>query len=814
MTDVGHHPAGWYPDPTGRQAHRWWGGSRWTSHAATAGREVLEDPMPPVGEMTSPSAPEIAAGRASGGVSPRPVSPRPGPEARKLLASAQALRAKAADCCLAPAVRRKAARAAYEAIRDRLVRKELASIPLGRLKDTTEGRVRFGPIESAGFKTVAQATAAGVYRLQQIRGVGPESATKVIAAARHLEGALRDSVRVRFDADARPSDHVELLGALWALDAATSALRDIEDGLRSLEADLDSLIPAAARGGSRVRVAFSLPGKRQQVRAAIEALDARLAVADGEGLVAALDGASTKIERTPPSAGDLWSDYTRRAAFYNGLLIEVGELAPDLAAAQGFLPSEIAARVNDHPLDTSMLKDVSLRGYQAFGAKFALAQGKVMLGDEMGLGKTIEALAALSHLRTEGATHFLVVCPASVLVNWTHEARRHSHFDAYRLHGRELRRSLTAWTRRGGIGVTTYQALQSFRLPDDIAVAMLVVDEAHYVKNPRAQRSRTVARHVGATDRVLFLTGTPMENRVEEFRSLVGQLQPAVAESVRSVDGLAGATRFRQGVAPVYLRRNQSDVLEELPEKIETEEWVELSGADLDAYRDAVASRNFMAMRRAAYAPATADGSAKLERLREIVDEALTNERKIVVFSYFREVLGAVSAVLGDLALGPLTGSVSPLDRQALVDDFTARDEPAVLVSQIEAGGVGLNMQAASVVILTEPQWKPSVEAQAIARCHRMGQIRPVDVHRLLAEDSVDERMLEVLAEKRSLIDEYVPSEVTRASPDAVDVSDAEKTKQTAGQVEAERRIIEIERKRLGIDPETTAQSIRGGVEE
>lgn len=795
------HPAGWYPDPTRRQAQRWWDGSQWTTHAATADGQVLQDDLPPAPapyrEVDIDEVGRSAGAAPSQDVSP--LAPRPGAEARQLLAAAQALRARATDCCAAPSVRRKAARAAYETVRDRLVREELASIPLGRLKETTEGRVRFGPIEAAGFTTVAQATAAGVYRLQQIRGVGPESATKVIAAARHLEAALRDSVRVRFDADVRPVDHTELLAALWAVHGAAQALAGIEERLRSLESDLDSLVPAAARGASRVRMALSLRGKRQHVRDAITALDARMGAARSDGLIGALDAAVAQIERLHPSREELWADFKRRAAFYNGLLIEIGELAPDLAAAQGFLPAEIAARVNEHPLDTSMLKDVSLRGYQAFGAKFALAQGKVMLGDEMGLGKTIEALAALSHLQSEGATHFLVVCPASVLVNWTHEARRHSHFDAYRLHGAELRRSLAAWTRRGGIGVTTYQALQSVQLPEDIDIAMLVVDEAHYVKNPRAQRSKNVGRHVADTDRVLFLTGTPMENRVEEFRTLVGQLQPAVAASVRSVDGLAGATRFRQAVAPAYLRRNQSDVLEELPEKIETEEWVELSGADLAAYRDAVASRNFMAMRRAAYAPATVDGSAKLERMCEIVDEALVNERKVVVFSYFRDVVGAVLNVLGDRALGPLTGSVSPIERQALVDDFTARDEPTVLVSQIEAGGVGLNMQAASVVILTEPQWKPSVEAQAIARCHRMGQIRPVDVHRLLAEDSVDERMLEVLAEKQLLIDEYVPSEVTRASPDAVDVSDAEKTKHTATQVEAERRIIEVERKRLGL---------------
>ena len=120
----------------------------------------------------------------------------------------------------------------------------------------------------------------------------------------------------------------------------------------------------------------------------------------------------------------------------------------------------------------------------------------------------------------------------------------------------------------------------------------------------------------------------------------------------------------------------------------------------------------------------------------------------------------------GDVAMGPLTGSVAPTKRQHLVDDFTAARTARVLVSQIEAGGVGLNIQAASVVILTEPQWKPSIEEQAIARCHRMGQARPVDVHRLLAEDSVDQRMLEILATKAALFDEYVRrSELKEISP-------------------------------------------------
>jgi SNF2 family DNA or RNA helicase len=298
-----------------------------------------------------------------------------------------------------------------------------------------------------------------------------------------------------------------------------------------------------------------------------------------------------------------------------------------------------------------------------------------------------------------------------------------------------------------------------------------------------------------------------MENRVEEFRVLVSHLQPGLIPRISNVDGLIGAGHFRAAVAPVYLRRNQSDVLEELPPRIDTEEWVELKGRDWEAYRDAVVAGNFMAMRRAAYAPGRPADSAKLGRLAEIVEEASVNGRKVVIFSYFRDVLDVITAILGGAAVGPLTGSTPPNRRQTMVDEFSARRGPTVLVSQIQAGGVGLNIQAASVVILTEPQWKPTIEDQAIARCHRMGQVRSVDVHRLLAEDTVDQRMLEILATKAVLFDEYVRrSELKDHSPDAVDVSDLNAAKEVGTQVEAERRIIEMERKRLRMKTAPSAE--------
>jgi len=159
------------------------------------------------------------------------------------------------------------------------------------------------------------------------------------------------------------------------------------------------------------------------------------------------------------------------------------------------------------------------------------------------------------------------------------------------------------------------------------------------------------------------------------------------------------------------------------------------------------------------------------------------------VFSYFRDVLELVCRTLGDRAVGPLTGSVPPVLRQELVDGFSATKGHAVLVSQIQAGGVGLNMQAASVVILCEPQVKPTLETQAIARAHRMGQIRRVQVHRLLATDSVDQRMLEILETKTELFDAFARrSDTAETMPEAVELGPS-----------MARQVIAAERERLGL---------------
>lgn len=317
---------------------------------------------------------------------------------------------------------------------------------------------------------------------------------------------------------------------------------------------------------------------------------------------------------------------------------------------------------------------------------------------------------------------------------------------------------------------------------DKSRVACVIVDEAHYIKNPAAQRSLLTSSLIDRASRAVLMTGTPLENRVDEFRNLVTYIRPDL-----TVDAGDHSPRaFRRQVAPAYLRRNQEDVLQELPELIEVDEWLPLAAQDLAAYRQAVGQGNFMAMRQAAMLCGA--GSAKMQRLVDLVLEAEANGRRAIVFSHFRAVLDAVAKAVPGTVHGPLTGSVAATERQRMVDRFSAARHGAVLVAQIIAGGVGLNIQAASVIIICEPQLKPTTESQAIARAHRMGQLHSVQVHRLLSDEGVDPRVREILARKQLIFDEFARVSATADSaPEAVDVSEADLA----------REVIAAERERL-----------------
>ncbi len=171
---------------------------------------------------------------------------------------------------------------------------------------------------------------------------------------------------------------------------------------------------------------------------------------------------------------------------------------------------------------------------------------------------------------------------------------------------------MDAWLRDGGVAVTTYETLAwlGTRIPEDQRFAAVIVDEAHYVKNPDAKRTKNTRTLLDRSDRVVLMSGTPLENRVEEFRVLVDHIRPDL-----TVDAEHDPMAFRKQIAPVYLRRSQEDVLTELPDLVEVDEWTDLTPAEVSRYADAVASDNFHAMRQLAMLDG--DASSKVESLRE-----------------------------------------------------------------------------------------------------------------------------------------------------------------------------------------------------
>ena len=416
----------------------------------------------------------------------------------------------------------------------------------------------------------------------------------------------------------------------------------------------------------------------------------------------------------------------------------------------------------DEDIDVSLLKQIQatplllesfhteLRHYQEFGTKYILHQKRVLLGDEMGLGKTIQAIAAMNHLHHKGHRYFLVICPAGLLLNWKREIEKLTDMQAYMLHGIGIS-DFEIWKSDGGIAIINYEGLDKIIFEKDFSLDMVVVDEAHFVKNKEAQRTRNTVRMIEQAEYALYMTGTAIENNVDEMCYLIECLNPSIASEVKNMKYLAKADLFRKKIAPVYLRRKRADVLMELPELTIHDEWCMMNEEEIISYRKAVESGNFMAMRRVSWGSLN---STKAERMVELCLQALGEGRKVVIFSYFLETLSFVTDLLLGKSLPVISGKLSLEKRQEILRQF---DEPVarVLTIQINVGGIGLNIQTAEIVILCEPQLKPSDEMQAISRVYRMGQINHVFVYRLLSADTIDEVLVKRLHEKQNIFNQF-----------------------------------------------------------
>ena len=416
----------------------------------------------------------------------------------------------------------------------------------------------------------------------------------------------------------------------------------------------------------------------------------------------------------------------------------------------------------DEDIDISLLKQIQatplflesfhtdLRHYQEFGTKYILHQKRVLLGDEMGLGKTIQAIAAIHHLHHEGHRYFLVICPVTLLLNWKREIDKLTDMQAYILHGDSFG-NYESWRREGGIAIINYEGLDKIIFDKDFPLDMVVVDEAHFVKNKEAQRTRNTVRMIEQAEYALYMTGTAIENNVDEMCYLLECLNPSIASEVKDMKYLAKADLFRKKIAPVYLRRKRTDVLMELPELTIHDEWCMMNEEEINSYHKAVETGNFMAMRRVSW---DSLNSTKAERMTELCLQALSEGKKVVIFSYFLDTLSFVSDLLLGKALPVISGKLSLEKRQDILRQF---DEPIarVLPIQIHVGGIGLNIQTAEIVILCEPQLKPSDEMQAISRIYRMGQVNHVFVYRLLAADTIDEILVKRLHDKQKIFDQF-----------------------------------------------------------
>ena len=657
-----------------------------------------------------------------------------------------------------------AASAAADVMIAQEVLRILKEIPVEELNRDKRG-IRVKTLRDHGYQTVADVHFASWAELEAINGISDTGASEIKKFTQELTEQARQGVRIRLSTDNKSDEATRLVLVLsqWIRchETAENCARLLDSQEQSVRGAIRDLAPSK----NILRWLITSKDNKLKAQGAYQYLAGIMTQGYGPEAKETIE----KLQAIQnPSVEDAWADFEKNAiVFYNALeSICHGILGAEDGACG--LPEGLADGVQAEPIYTDGLL-CQLRHYQRWGVQYILHQKKVLLGDEMGLGKTIQAIAAMVSLKNTGATHFMVVCPAGVLENWCREISKHSVLAVRKVHGSGRQTELEAWLQDGGVAVTTYETTGALQLEDDFRFSMLVVDEAHYIKNPEALRTKNVKQICSHAERLLFMTGTALENRVDEMISLISILQPEVAEAARSMASLSAAPQFQQEVAPVYYRRKREDVLTELPDLIETQEWCTLYPQEEQVYEAAVLGHHFNQARRVSWNVGSQVPSAKASRMMELIQQAAEDGRKILVFSFFLDTLGSVMELLGERCMPVIDGSVPPQRRQEIVDEFERAPAGTVLAAQIQAGGTGLNIQSASVVILCEPQLKPSIENQAISRAYRMGQTRKVLVYRLLCEDTVDERITAMLGEKQAAFDAFADESAAASESQELD---------------------------------------------
>ena len=446
--------------------------------------------------------------------------------------------------------------------------------------------------------------------------------------------------------------------------------------------------------------------------------------------------------------------------------------------------------VRDPRLNT--LLTAPLYPYQAEGALFAVRTGRSLIGDEMGLGKTIQAIAAAEILaRHFGVAKVLVICPTSLKYQWQSEIKRFSGRDSRVIAGGRAQRQKD-YALDEFCKITNYEKLQ----PDlDLIAAwapdLVIVDEAQRVKNWNTIAARALKRI--DSPYAVVLTGTPLENKLEELISIVQfvdqhRLGPTwkllhehqVKDEGGRVTGYTGLEKIGQTLAPIMIRRRKSEVLTQLPERTDQNLLVPMTEPQMTYHQENadIVSKIVQRWRKAKYLSdqdqrrltcalqnmrmscnstylldQESDHGFKADELAALFDDLFEHpDAKAVVFSQWTRTHGIVIRRLAVRGIGYVSfhGGVPSEKRPALVERF--RDDPDCRVFlSTDAGATGLNLQHASTLINMDLPWNPALLEQRIARIHRMGQVRPVRIVNFVAKGTIEEGMLSVLAFKRSL---------------------------------------------------------------
>lgn len=658
---------------------------------------------------------------------------------------------------------------------DRLVAQEvlklLQTIPVDDLGREKTG-IRFKALKDAGYQTVADVYCATAYNLAAIYGISEDTAEALKHYARQYAEQAAPGVRIRLSADDRSHLATQLVTAICAYRRRSADCAALEALRQKHEKQVAGSVESLREVGTGIGWVFAQAQEKLRLIGLYRYLDALMQQDYTADIREPLERLQTPLHIDPAEA---WDDFERSSIAYFNIL---ETLLPGLLGSNDTwfgLPEELAREIQEECFFPDGLK-CALRRYQEWGVKYILHQERVLLGDEMGLGKTVQAIAAMVSLRNTGATHFMVVCPASVVPNWCKEIAEKSKLRVTKIHGPGKEAAFRDWLKNGGVAVTNFETTAHLKMDEDFAYGMLIVDEAHYIKNAEANRTKNVLQLSLHTRRLLFMTGTALENNVDEMIALVRVLRPNIASKLQPIAFLSAAPQFREMIAPVYYRRRREDVLTELPELMEEKAWCTLSPEETEIYESSVLNEHYMSVRRVSWNVDDLKKSCKASRMLEIIDEVKEEGRKAIIFSFFRETIGKIHHYLGSACLQPITGSLSPQRRQEIIDEFDRAPAGTVLLSQIQAGGTGLNIQSASVVIMCEPQLKPSIENQAISRAYRMGQARNVLVYRLLCEDTIDERITEMLADKQAVFDEFADKSVSAEATAKEEVALDDKT--------------------------------------